>query len=171
MCIRDRLWIKYMHFERRAAGIRAARQVFSRARRSPHCTWPVYEASALLEYHCSKDTVVATKVFELALKVFGAVPELVVRYLDYLISVNDDVNARAVFERTISGMPHEHARIVWERWAAYEYCYGDASAIVRLESRLGDLYPAESPVDRAADRTRYAQLDFVRAMDLSLIHI
>lgn len=160
------LWIKYMHFERRAAGIRAARQVFSRARRSPHCTWPVYEASALLEYHCSKDTVVATKVFELALKVFGAVPELVVRYLDYLISVNDDANARAVFERTISGMPHEHARIVWERWAAYEYCYGDASAIVRLESRLGDLYPAESPVDRAADRTRYAQLDFVRAMDL-----
>ncbi|WFD33538.1 mRNA 3'-end-processing protein rna14 [Malassezia cuniculi] len=162
------LWIKYMHFVRRAEGIRATRQVFSRARRSPHCTWPVYEANALLEYHCSKDAVVATKVFELALKMFGSVPQLVVRYLDFLISVNDDTNARALFERTISGMPADHARLVWERWAAYEYCYGDASAISRLESRLGDLYPDELPVERAANRSRYDTLDFVRTMDMGL---
>lgn len=164
--VATQLWIKYMHFVRRAEGIRATRQVFGRARRSAHCTWPVYEANALLEYHCSKDVVVATKVFELALKTFGAVPALVVRYLDYLIAINDDTNARAVFERTISGMPPEHARIVCARWAAYEYCYGDASAVGRLDARLDELCPDESAVERAANRTRYGTLDMVRVLDL-----
>lgn len=44
----------------------------------------------MMEYHCSKDTVVATKVFELALKTFPENETLVVRYLDFLISINDE---------------------------------------------------------------------------------
>lgn len=162
------LWIKYMNFVRRAEGIRASRQIFARARRSPFCTWPVYEANALLEYHCSKEPGVATKVFELALRTFGTDEHLVVRYLDYLIAINDDTNARAVFERTISSVPVERARVIWDRWAKYEYCFGDASAVARLESRLSDLYPDESAVERAADRDRYGSLDMIRAKDLGL---
>ncbi|WFC95429.1 mRNA 3'-end-processing protein rna14 [Malassezia brasiliensis] len=159
-------WIQYMHFVRRAEGIRPTRQVFGRARRSAHCTWPVYEANALLEYHCSKEPVVATKVFELALRTFGTDEQLVVRYLDFLISINDDTNARAVFERTVSSLPPERARSIFARWAEYEYCYGDMSAISRLETRMQDLYPDESKVEAAADRLRFRTLDAVRMRDL-----
>ena len=159
-------WIKYMHFVRRADGIKPTRQIFGRARKTPHCAWQVYEANALIEYHCSKEPVVATKVFELALRTFGPEEHLVVRYLDFLISINDDTNARAVFERTVSSIPAERARIIWNRWSDYEYCYGDTSAIARLESRLHDLYPDEPKVEAAADKLRYDMLDAVRARDL-----
>lgn len=84
------VWIKQMHFVRRTEGRRPSRAIFGRARKSPHCTWQVYEANALMEFHCSKDVGVATKVFELALKTFGSDEAFVVRYLDFLISINDD---------------------------------------------------------------------------------
>ena len=167
----SQVWIKYMQLVRRAEGIRPARQVFARARKSPYCTWQVYEANAMLEYHCSKDTTVATKVFELALKVFGPDEHLVVRYLDFLISINDDTNARAVLERTVSSMPVDKAKSVWMRWAEYEYSYGDTSAMARLDARLADVYPDVSRLDRAADRWRYGTLDYVRAKDLGYSRI
>lgn len=162
----SQVWIKYMQLMRRAEGIRSARQVFGRARKSPHCTWQVYEANAMLEYHCSKDETVATKVFELALRIFGPDEQLVVRYLDFLISINDDTNARAVLERTVSSMPVDKAKAVWMRWADYEYSYGDTSALARLDARLMDAYPDMSRLDRAANRWRYGALDYVRVKDL-----
>ena len=164
----SQVWIKYMQFVRRTEGIRPTRQVFSRARKSAHCSWQVYEANAMLEYHCSKEPLVATKVFELALKTYGANEELVVRYLDFLLSINDDANARAVLERTVSSMPPERARIIWDRWSDYEYSYGDANGIARLEARMADMYPDRSAADCAADRLRYGSLDWVRLRDIGL---
>lgn len=46
--------------------------------------------AALIEYHCSKDPAVATRIFELGLKVFGEKLEFVDRYLAFLIMINDD---------------------------------------------------------------------------------
>ncbi|EPQ28874.1 uncharacterized protein PFL1_03676 [Pseudozyma flocculosa PF-1] len=160
------VWIKYMHFHRRTGGIRPTRTVFGRARKSPHCTWQVFEASALMEYHCSKDAGVATKVFELALKTFGQDEAFVARYLDFLISINDDSNARALFERTIGTFPPERARPIWDRWADYEYSFGDTAAIQRLESRLSEVYPDEPKVKRFVDRNSYMDLDMIGPRDL-----
>lgn len=162
----SQVWIKYMQFVRRAEGIRPTRQIFGRARKSPHCSWEVYEANAMLEYYCSKDPVVATKVFELALKTFGPNEHLVVRYLKFLLSINDDTNARALLERTVHGMPPEKARVVWMSWAEHEYSYGDASAIARLESRLHETYPDLSVMECASMSLRYHNLDSVRSMDM-----
>ena len=147
-------------------GIRPTRTVFSRARKSPHCTWQVYEASALMEYHCSKDAGVATKVFELALKTYGTDEAFVVRYLDFLISINDDNNARALFERTIGTFTPERARPIWDRWSEYEYSFGDTAAIQKLESRLAETYPEEPPIKRFVDRNSYMDLDMIGPRDL-----
>ncbi|WFC99890.1 mRNA 3'-end-processing protein rna14 [Malassezia yamatoensis] len=167
--IATQVWIKYMQFVRRVEGIRPSRQIFGRARRSKHAAWQVYEANALLEYHCSKEPTVATKVFELALRTFGSDEQLVVRYLNFLIQINDDTNARAVFERTVSSLPADKARVVWDRWVEYEACYGDTSGCTRLETRLQDLYPDEPKVLAAADRLRYETLDAVRRQDLGMM--
>lgn len=158
--------IKYMHFLRRVDGIRAARGVFSRARKSVHCTWQVFEASALMEYHCSKDPVVATKVFELALKTFGHDEAFVVRYLNFLIAMNDDNNARALFERVIGTFSPERARPIWDTWSKYEYNFGDSVAIQKLESRLAETYPDEPATKRFVDRNSYMDLDLVGPRDL-----
>lgn len=43
-----------------------------------------------MEYHCTKAADVATKIFEIGLKQFAENIEYVVRYLSFLISINDD---------------------------------------------------------------------------------
>ena len=49
-------------------------------------------------------------------------------------------DARALFERVIPNFPPERARPLWERWARYEYQYGDLEASLKLEKRMADVY-------------------------------
>ncbi|CEH18866.1 suf-domain-containing protein [Ceraceosorus bombacis] len=160
------VWIKQMHLVRRNGGVRPCRAIFGKARKSPHCTWQVYEANALMEYHCSKDVGVATRVFEVALKTFGSDEAFVVRYLDFLISINDDNNARALFERTVNSFEPNRARPLWDRWCDYEYSFGDRAAIQRLEQRLREVYPDEPAIKRFVDRNTYMDLDVISSKDL-----
>jgi len=51
------------------------------------------------------------------------------------------VDARALFERVIGNFPPERARPLWERWARYEYQYGDLEAALKLEKRMAEVYP------------------------------
>ncbi|UZJ53960.1 hypothetical protein CBS101457_003280 [Exobasidium rhododendri] len=162
------VWIKYMHFTRRQEGQRPSRAIFARARKSKHCTWQIFEANALMEYHCSKEVAVATKVFELALKNYGDDEAFVVRYLEFLLSINDDNNARALFERTVNTFTPERARPIWDRWSEYEYSFGDGASIAKIDERLSQVYPTETPVKRLVDRNSYMDLDVVGPRDLGL---
>ncbi|KAK0563174.1 mRNA 3'-end-processing protein rna14 [Tilletia horrida] len=139
------IWIKHMQFLRRTE---------------------IWEANALLEYHCSKDKGVATKVFELALKTFGGDEAFVTRYLEFLITINDDSNARALLERVIPTFPPERARPIWDRWAEYEYAFGDLESIQKMETRLAETYPDEPPIKRFLDRNTYMDLDVISVKDL-----
>ncbi|KAK0536636.1 mRNA 3'-end-processing protein rna14 [Tilletia horrida] len=160
------IWIKHMQFLRRTEGIRSTRALFGKARKSPYCTWQVWEANALIEYHCSKDKNVATKVFELALKTFGEDEAFVTRYLEFLITINDDSNARALLERVIPTFPPERARPIWDRWAEYEYAFGDLESIQKMESRLAETYPDEPAIKRFLDRNTYMDLDVISVRDM-----
>ena len=127
-------------------------------------TWQVFEASAMVELHWNKELKIATNVFEFGMKRFSDEVGFVVRYLDFLITINDDgskwiksvlvcistatgltiaytVDARAVFERAIAKISPESAKPLWTRWAEYEYLFGDLSAIQRLDARLAEVYP------------------------------
>lgn len=107
------VWIMLMRFARRAEGLKPARTIFAKARRDKWCAWCVYEAAgrsplycgiaaqtdgmfvffsleALMEYHCTKAADVATKIFEIGLKIFAEDVEYVTRYLGFLISINDE---------------------------------------------------------------------------------
>lgn len=168
-------WIMYMRFGMRAEGVKPSRTIFAKARKDRWTPWEVYEAAglsfflclfgfliafglALMEYHCSDGKVVASRIFERGLDVFGDEIEYVVRYLGFLISINDEnstslfhsqrsltncdviSDARALFERVIPNFPPERARPLWERWARYEYQYGDLEASLKLEKRMADVY-------------------------------
>ena len=45
---------------------------------------------ALMEYHSNKDQGVAVRIFELGFKSFPDSPDFIVRYVQFLLSVNDD---------------------------------------------------------------------------------
>ncbi|EEB89816.1 hypothetical protein MPER_12049, partial [Moniliophthora perniciosa FA553] len=136
------VYIMYMRFVRRAEGVNASRPIFGKARKEPNLTpWEVYEAAALMEYHCSGEKGVATRIFEVGMSLFGKDKDYVLRYLGFLISVNDQNNARALFERVIGTFSPEDARPLWERWVRYDYQYGDLEAVHKIEKRMADIYP------------------------------
>ena len=115
---------------------------------------------ALMEYHCSDDRAVASRIFERGLDFFGDEIDYVLRYLSFLISINDEnskfvfdlvhifpllmryitLDARALFERVIPNFSPDRARQLWERWARYEYQYGDLEAALKLEKRMAEVY-------------------------------
>ncbi|KAI0751807.1 hypothetical protein C8Q80DRAFT_1218415 [Daedaleopsis nitida] len=135
-------WIMYIRFARRAEGLKSARIVFGKARRDRLTPWEVHESEALMEYHCgNKDVQVASRIFEKGMEAFGDEVEYVLRYLGFLISINDENNARALFERVIGTFPPDKARPLWDRWARYEYQYGDISTAHKFEKRMSEVYP------------------------------
>ncbi|OWZ63165.1 mRNA 3'-end-processing protein RNA14 [Cryptococcus neoformans] len=160
------VWIMYMRFARRAEGIKAARGVFGKARKSPHLTWHVFEASALMEYHTNKDAAVAIRIFELGLKQFSEDVDYVIKYLQFLLSINDDNNARALFERSAVRIMGNKARPLWDAWARYEYTYGDLSAVHKLEARFSEVFPEDAPLKRFAQRWSYNGIDQIAIRDL-----
>ncbi|KHJ46071.1 suppressor of forked protein [Trichuris suis] len=82
-----------MRFFRRREGIVGARTVFKKAREDTRCTWQVYVAAAQMELACTKESTVATKIFELALQKFPNVLEVALAYIEFLISLNTDYRA------------------------------------------------------------------------------
>ncbi|KAK9897245.1 Suf-domain-containing protein [Cystobasidium minutum MCA 4210] len=160
------VWIMQMRFARRAEGIQQARGVFSRARKWPHVGWQVFEASAMLEMHWNKETKIATNVFEVGLKRFSDEVGFVKRYLDFLIMINDDGNARAVFERTITKLPADKAEPLWNRWSEYLYQYGDLASIQKIDARLAETYTNVPAIDRFVERHTYLDLDDMAYVEL-----
>ncbi|PPQ72015.1 hypothetical protein CVT26_007975 [Gymnopilus dilepis] len=160
------VWIMYMRFGMRAEGVKSSRGIFAKARRDRWAPWETYEANALMEYHCSDDKGVASRIFEKGMDTFGDEIEFVLRYLGFLISINDKNNARALFERVIPTFPPERARPLWERWARYEYQYGDLEAALKLEKRMAEVYPSDPPIKRLAQRHIYLGTDAIADRDL-----
>ncbi|KAJ4465788.1 hypothetical protein C8J55DRAFT_538496 [Lentinula edodes] len=95
------VYITYMRFVRRTEGVEASRSLFRKARRDMYASWEIYAAGAIMEYHHSRNQVIATRIFE--------------------------ADAHALFERVISTLPAEESRTIWECWACYQHQYGDLS--------------------------------------------
>ena len=213
-------WIMYMRFGRRSEGVESLRGIFFKARKDRFIPWEVYEASgmcfffvlplrnnlffsvALMEYHCSDDRAVASRIFERGLNFFGDEIDYVLRYLGFLISINDEsskcfsissnfpilmryilLDARALFERVIPNFSADRARPLWERWARYEYQYGDLEAALKLEKRMAEVYASgmifffflcfydlitclDPPIKRFAQRHMYLGIDAIADRDL-----
>ncbi|KAJ3999710.1 hypothetical protein F5050DRAFT_880660 [Lentinula boryana] len=159
-------YIMYMRFARRAEGVKASRTLFGKARRDKYASWEVYEAGALMEYHTTQDKEVATRIFEAGMAQHADEKEFVLRYLTFLISVNDENNARALFERVIQTFTAEESRPIWERWARYEHQYGDLEASQKIDQRMAELYPNDPPIKRFAQRHIYLGLDAIASRDI-----
>ncbi|KAI9512750.1 hypothetical protein F5148DRAFT_1161352 [Russula earlei] len=161
-------WTVYMRFTRRAEGLKSARAIFAQARRDKWTPWEVYESAAIAEYHLTKDVRTPARIFEKALETFSDEVDLVAHYLGFLLSINDENNARALFERVIGTFPPDRARPLWERWARHEYQYGDLTAAQKLEKRMAEAYPNDPPIKRFAQRHTYHSTDAIAARDLGV---
>ncbi|KAJ6579583.1 Suf-domain-containing protein [Mycena vulgaris] len=161
-------WINYMRFARRAEGHKAYREVFGKARRDEYTSWEVYEAGALTEYRCNLEDgrTIAPRIFESGMKKFSKDVGFVLSYLGFLLTLNDENNARALFERVIGTFTPQEARPIWERWSRSQYQYDDLEAVLKLEQRMAEVYPNDAPIKRFAQRHTYHSIDPIAEHDL-----
>ncbi|XP_056664817.1 cleavage stimulation factor subunit 3-like [Monodelphis domestica] len=165
------VYIQYMKFARRAEGIKAGRMVFKRARGDTRARYHIYVAAALTEYYCSKDKIVAFKIFELGLKKYGNIPEYVLAYIDYLSHLNEDNNTRVLFERVLTSgvLPPDKSGEIWARYLAFESSFGDLVSILKVEKRLFTAFKEEYEFKETAlrvDRYKFLDLYPCRASEL-----
>jgi len=164
------VWVAKMRAFRRIHGQGAPnkpkkgfRGVFAEARPRGQLSADVYVASALMEWHCYKDAS-ALKIFERGLKLFPTDEGFALEYIRHLISVNDLTNARVVFETTVTkittattAFPDEakrkdKVRSLLVYMHGFESQYGDLAQVRKLETRMKELYPEESDIERFARR-------------------
>ncbi|QSL65933.1 hypothetical protein MERGE_003070 [Pneumocystis wakefieldiae] len=163
------VWSVFMRAVRRTEGIKAARQIFGKARKVPNQAYHIYVASALMEYHCSKDSTIASKIFDLGLKSFGNDPDFVLHYLTFLININDDTNARALYEKTITHLDPQVVKQLHEKLYTYESMFGDLSTSIKLQSRIAELYPNDSSILRFSRRFKFYNLNTILENDLGVV--
>lgn len=118
-------YIRYMMFVCRTEGIKNARTIFRTAREDTRSTYHVYVAAALMEYHHG-NTVVAIKIFRLAIQSGGFKnnQELILSYLDFQSSLNEDDATRAAFSEMTSQLDKSKAKEVWSRYLSFESDHG-----------------------------------------------
>ncbi|KAJ7174432.1 Suf-domain-containing protein [Mycena filopes] len=157
-------WINYMRFARRAQGHKACREVFGKARKDEFIGWEVYEAAAMTEYRCNLEDgrMVAARIFETGMKKYSTDATYVLSYLGFLLTVNDENNARALFERVIGTFTPQEAKPIWERWSRSQYQYDDLEAVLELERRMAET----PPIKRFAQRHTYHSIDAIADHDL-----
>lgn len=158
------VWVVYMRTARRVKDISSARQIFKLARQvddkyGNECPFQVWVCAALMEYHINKDAKIAARIFEFSLKTFDLqedpqAEDLVLQYLDFLVSLNNDTNTRALFERTLSILPPKNSRRVWDRFLNYELQFGDLQSFLNVEKRMKTLYKEEMDEKKAKLQSR-----------------
>ncbi|KAJ2805131.1 mRNA 3'-end-processing protein rna14 [Coemansia helicoidea] len=164
-------WIMYLRFTQRAEGIDAVRQLLRRPRSEPagSLTHHLFVAAALMEYHVAKRADVAGKLFEHYAKAFPDSGAYIMEYMGYLISSGDDTNVRALFER-VHGTAVADTSDIWDRFADFEYSYGDMSAISKLDKRTIEKFKHESVLTRMASRYSYLDADYVGVAEFGIPH-
>ncbi|XP_051824428.1 cleavage stimulation factor subunit 3-like [Antechinus flavipes] len=157
------VYIQYMKFARRAEGIKSGRVIFKKARQDTRTRHHIYVSAALMEYYCTKDTLVAFKIFELGLKKYGDIPEYVLAYIDYLSHLNEDNNTRVLFERVLTSgsLPPEKSGEIWAKFLAFESSNGDLTSIMKVEKRRFTAFKEEYESKETAllvDRYKFMDL-------------
>ncbi|KAK0434686.1 hypothetical protein EV421DRAFT_1717305 [Armillaria borealis] len=129
------VYIMWMRCMLRLEGLLKFRSVFLKAVQDPLTPWSVYEAAAYIEYHKGGGIPQAYAIFENGLTRFKTEVGFVQRYLGFLISLNDDFNARAVFEKTVHRFTPEDATPLWNLWFHYQSEYMPLDVIAGLKER------------------------------------
>ncbi|KAJ1557065.1 mRNA 3'-end-processing protein rna14, partial [Nowakowskiella sp. JEL0078] len=131
----------------------------------------------LMEYYCSKDVKIAGKVFELGIKSINLAedehaPNYVMQYLDFLITTNDENNARALFERALSSIPPIRSRAIWAKLLEYEGQYGDLGTLIKNEKRMSEVYPEDETnvlkLKHVANHWGYLDIEYIAEIELGI---
>ena len=157
-------WVRYLQFVRRTAGKAECRKVFARrAVKMPNCPHQVFTASALMEWHQEQDQKIAKNIFEAGLKRFIGTPDFVLSYAEFLVSLADVKNARALFDRALAVTKPEISGKLWRALVKFEHTFGDLDAALAAEKRR------EAALDEVRQASGGGPVTWLRSLDTLLL--
>ncbi|ODV96194.1 hypothetical protein PACTADRAFT_24379, partial [Pachysolen tannophilus NRRL Y-2460] len=101
------VYSNYMRFFKRSHGYVEARKIFAKCKKFQGHTWHIYYDNAIIEYYSNlkefKEPKISIKIFELAMKKskFNLDINFILKYLKFLIDINDLTNAKVLFENSL----------------------------------------------------------------------
>lgn len=166
------VWIALMRATRRiqgkglpsekGAGFRA---IFNEARKRGKLTSDFYVESAQIEWQCYRDPT-GTRILERGVKLYPEDNHLPLEYIKHLVGKDDLTNARAVFETTISRFLGQNipastqkTKPLFAFFHDYESKYGELTQVVRLETRMRELFPEDPALKQFAARYSTSNFD------------
>ncbi|KAK7025507.1 mRNA 3'-end-processing protein rna14 [Paramarasmius palmivorus] len=130
-------YIMYMQFAIRTEGLTSFRSIFDRAKSDTLLVfWLVYEAAAIIEFrYGGGDTSRSINAFESGMLHFGNDSDYIMRYLEWLIHVNEREAALSLLESVANRLPAENASRLWCRWLRSVYMTSDWEYIRKVEGQ------------------------------------
>ena len=140
----------------RGEGAHGFRAVFVEARKRGRLTSHFYVECAAIEWQLYDDTI-GNKILERGMKLFPEDNYLPLHYIKYLIDTKKDVtNARGVFETTVTRLTAAgqagKTRALFRFMHEYESRFGELSQIQKLEARMREVFPEDTPMGLFSDR-------------------
>ncbi|CAF3573294.1 unnamed protein product, partial [Rotaria sp. Silwood2] len=96
-----------------------------------------------MEYYCTKDNNIAFNIFNLGLKKYSQNLDYILAYIDYMTHLNEDHNARVLFERILSPnnpILKQLQPTIWNEFLKFESQVGDLQSIKKVEKRRLKIY-------------------------------
>lgn len=173
------VWIALMRATRRIQGKgmptekgAGFRTIFNEARKRGMVTPDFYVETALIEWNCYRDAT-GTRILERGVKLYPDDAYLPLEYIKHLIVKDDITNARAVFETTVnrftsSNKPEAIAKSkpLFLFFHDYESKYGELSQVVRLETRMKELFPEDPALVQFSSRYQSPGFDPLSAQPI-----
>ncbi|KAJ7178779.1 hypothetical protein C8R43DRAFT_942380 [Mycena crocata] len=163
-------WINYLSFIRRAEGQQACRAAFKKVCHDDFVGWEVFERVAMMEYHCNQDSVdgqtIASRIFHMGMRRFSKDVVYVLKHLNFLLGINDENNALALFEGVIDSFTPQEAKPIWSRWYQFRSQYDALDAVLVLERRMAYVYPDDGSMRHFGFRHMYNSFDAIAEHDL-----
>jgi len=167
------IWVALMRATRRIQGKglpnekgpSGFRTIFNEARKRGQLTPEFYVETAHIEWNCYRDPT-GTRILERGVKLYPNDSLLPLEYIKHLIGKDDITNARAVFETTVNRFTSSNdpalvakSKDLFLFFHDYESKYGELSQIVRLESRMRELFPEDPALKQFSSRYRTPGFD------------
>ncbi|KAK5953947.1 mRNA 3'-end-processing protein rna14 [Knufia fluminis] len=167
------VWVALMRATRRVQGKglpnekgpSGFRTIFNEARKRGQLTPEFYVETAHIEWNCYRDAT-GTRILERGVKLYPNDSLLPLEYIKHLISKDDLTNARAVFETTVGRFTSSNNALLLAKskdlfmfFHDYESKYGELPQVVRLESRIRELFPEDPELKQFSARYRTPGFD------------
>lgn len=129
-------YIHYMKFARRVNGLDEVRSVFRKARCDSKCTYHIFIANALMQYHCGEGIKLAYNLFILGRKKYPDNKKFLMHYLDFLTHINRDNDSQLLFTQILQSIPESQADDVWLKFIQFVSNYFPLQGIKDVEKGL-----------------------------------